>query len=100
MSDRVSIRYQNGTSVEANNLGDAIVHLAHTDLSYVVDVVEEPDPPGPCKHCDGTGLAKAAEPKRLLTRKQAEDRVAQVNEEAPVAGSSFEDRVKAARNLA
>jgi hypothetical protein len=27
---RVSIRYQNGTTVEANNLGDALFHIAHT----------------------------------------------------------------------
>jgi hypothetical protein len=98
---RVNIRYEDGSTVDANNLGDALVHLVTQGTGSVVDVVEETVSPGPCKHCDGTGSEPAPKPKRVLTRRQAEDKVAQVNEELPpVADVSFDDRVKLARSLA
>ncbi len=97
---RVSIRYQNGSTVEANNLGDALVHLATNGTDYVQDVIEQAAPLKPCKHCDGTGRASRPLPPRVLSRKQAQDKVAQVNEHAPVSVSSFDERVKVARSLA
>lgn len=73
--DRVSIHYDDGSTVEANELGDAINHIAVTGSDRVVEIREDPPPRGPCKHCDGSGLAKRVTGKRLLTKKQIEERV-------------------------
>lgn len=97
---RVNIRYQDGSTIDANNLGDALVHLATQGMNGVEDVVEEAPLPGPCKHCDGTGSEPAADPKRVLTRKQAQDKVDRVNADLPAHEASFDDRVKLARSLA
>ena len=99
MSDRVSIKYQNGTSVEANNLHEALIHLMHTGLDYVEEVVEDVPATVPCKHCAGTGVVDGPKAKRLLTKKQAQERVDEINEAAPVASSTFDDRVAVARKL-
>ena len=96
---RVSIRYQNGTTVDCNNLEDAMVHLVSTDVSYVVDVVEDVEPEV-CKHCNGSGRMEPGDPPRVLTRKQVEDRIAAVNEKAPIADGDRDARVKAARSVA
>lgn len=96
---RVSMRYQNGTTVEANNLGDALVHLATNGVDYLTDVVEETIP-GVCKHCDGTGREPERKPKQVLSRKQAEELVAQIDEQAPRSSHDFDARVKVARSLA
>jgi hypothetical protein len=102
MSDetRVSIRYMNGTTVEAASLEDAIVHVAHQGVDYVTDVVEDLPEFVPCKHCGGDGVVDGPKPKTLLTRKQVEEKVAAVNDQAPVAEASFEDRVAVARDVA
>lgn len=99
---RVSIRYQNDTTVEANNLGDALVHLTHQGLDYVADVVEQDGLATKlCERCDGSGVdPKQPDPKVVLTRKQVEDMVAQVDAEAPRAPDNFEERVKIARRVA
>lgn len=99
MSDRVSIRYMNGTSVEASNLHDALVHLVHTGTDYVEEVVEDVPATVPCPHCEGRGVKDGPRAKRLLTKKQAQDRIDEINETAPVATSSFDDRVAAVRSL-
>lgn len=99
---RVSIRYENGTTVEANNLGDALVHLAHTGSDYVVDVVEQREKGLlVCQRCNGAGVdPEQPEQPVVLTRKQIDDKVAEVEEHAPRVDSNFEDRVKVARRLA
>lgn len=97
---RVNIRYDDNTTVDANNLGDALVHLVAQGTAGVVDVVEEPSSPDECKHCHGTGREKPDAAKRVLTRKQAEDMVAEVNERVPPEDAVFDERVKAARSVA
>lgn len=96
---RVSIRYQNGTSVEAANLHDALVHLMHTGTDYVEGVYEDAPPREECPKCHGAGVVDAGSAKRVLTAKQAQDHVDSINSDAPVSSSSFEDRVAAVRAL-
>jgi hypothetical protein len=101
----VSIRYQNGTTVEANNLGDALVHLMHTGTDYVVDVVEQAGlATALCEACNGTGIAaEQPDPDVVLTREQIDEKVGAVNEQAPrdpAAAANFDERVKVARRVA
>jgi hypothetical protein len=96
---RVSIKYQNGTSVEANNLAEAVFHVAHTGVDYVEEILEDVPPTEPCMKCGGTGVQDGPKPARVMTRKQLEDKIAEINEHAPVAEASFDDRVAAARSL-
>lgn len=98
-NNRVQIRYKNDTTVEATNLGDALFHIAHTGSDDVVDVIEEPVRTY-CEHCNGTGVAPDPDPVVILTSDQIEDKLASVDEHAPVGQSSVEDRVKAARRAA
>lgn len=98
-NDRVQIRYKNDTTVEANDLGDALFHIAHTGSDDVVDVIEEPVR-AYCEHCGGSGVAPDPEPVVVLTSEQVEDKLASVEEHAPVGLSSVKDRVKAARRAA
>lgn len=97
---RVSIRYENGTSVEANNLHDALVHIAHVGTDYVTDVVVDEPRHVECDQCGGAGVVDGPEPDVLWSRDDILDRVAQVNEQAPVSAVPFEDRVEAARKVA
>jgi predicted methyltransferase len=97
---RVSIKYQNGTSVEANSLEDAIVHLAHTGTDYLEEVVADEPAHVACDKCEGTGVVPGQKPERFLTAKQARDLVAQVDADAPVNAATFDDRVAAARRVA
>jgi hypothetical protein len=100
----VSIRYQNGTTVEANNLGDALVHLMHTGTDYVQDVVEQAGLATKlCEACDGTGVAKKQpDPTVVLTREQVDAKVSEVDDLAPREPSvdNFDERVKVARRVA
>lgn len=97
---RVSIRYQNGTTVEANNLGDALVHLAHTGTDYVTDVVEQDSLARPvCEACGGDGVT-SQEPVLVLTRDDVDERVAAINDAVPAGPDNFGERVKAARRAA
>src|SRR4051812_45941116 len=101
----VSIRYQNGTTVEANNLGDALVHLMHTGTDYVTDVVEQASlATALCETCGGTGVAPdQPDPAVVLTREQVDEKVGEVNDKAPrdlAAAGNFDERVKVARRVA
>ena len=98
---RVSIRYLNGTTVEANNLGDALFHIAHTGADYVTDVIEE-HVIQHCEHCGGTGIAAdQPEPVVLLDGDEVKAKVAEINEATPLGPeSNIDDRVKAARQVA
>jgi hypothetical protein len=97
---RVSIRYQNGTTVEANNLGDALFHIAHTGTDYVTDIVEQDSLARvECEHCKGAGVV-GQDPVVVLTGDEIEAKVAAIDERAPRIESNIDDRVKAARALA
>jgi hypothetical protein len=99
---RVSIRYQNGTTVEANNLGDALFHIAHTGGDYVSDIVEQDSLARvECEACRGAGVVEQ-EPRVVLTRGEVDEKVAAIDERAPrlPAGDNIEERVKAARSVA
>src|SRR5690242_7666500 len=97
---RVSIRYQNGTTVEANNLGDALVHLAHQGTDYAQDIVEQDSLARVvCDHCGGDGVLEQ-DPVIVLTQEQIQERVDQINEAAPRRADNFDERVKAARRAA
>jgi hypothetical protein len=99
---RVSIRYQNGTTVEANNLGDALVHLMHQGTDYVTDVVTQDSLARvTCDKCDGAGVLEQ-EPVVVLTAEEIAEKVAAVDEAAPrvAAVDNFDERVKAARRVA
>src|SRR4051812_13904225 len=99
---RVSIRYQNGTTVEANNLGDALFHIAHTGADYVTDVVEQDSLARvQCETCGGAGVV-GQEPAVVLTREQVDEKVAEINDRAPrvAAVDNTDERVKAARSVA
>jgi hypothetical protein len=75
---RVSIRYQNGTTVEANNLGDALFHIAHTGADYVADVVEQDSLARvQCDRVRGAGVV-AQEPVIVLTREEVDEKVAEI----------------------
>jgi hypothetical protein len=98
---RVSIRYQNGTTVEANNLGDALFHIAHTGGDYVSDIVEQDSLARvECEACRGAGVVEQ-DPGRS-SRGEVDEKVAAINERAPrlPAGDNIEERVKAARSVA
>ncbi len=69
---RVQIHYDDESTVDALTLDDAINHVRMQGIRGVTEVREEPDPPGECKTCGGTGRAKQQQGKRLLTRKQLE----------------------------
>lgn len=69
---RVQIHYDDGTTVDALTLDDAVNHVRVQGVRGVKEVREEPDRPGVCKTCGGTGRAKEQQGKRLLTRKQLE----------------------------
>jgi hypothetical protein len=97
---RVSIRYQDGTTVEAGNLADAVFHVAHTGLSYVLDIVEDIPAVEPCPKCGGTGVRDAPAPGVVLSRDELESKVAAINAEAPVGEATFDERVAKARELA
>lgn len=99
---RVSIRYQNGTTVEANNLGDALVHLAQQGTDYVQDVVTQDSLHRvQCDKCAGAGVLEQ-DPVTVLSRDDVDAKVAEINEAAPriVGEDNFEERVKAARRAA
>lgn len=69
---RVQIHYDDGTTVDARNLEDAVNHVRVQGVRGVTEIREEPAPPGVCKTCGGTGRGKEQTGKRLLTRKQIE----------------------------
>lgn len=64
MTDRVSMFYDDGSKTDFNDVHDAVVHAHVQGTAGITEVKGE----------DG---------KRVLTRKQLEDRVAQVREQAP-----------------
>jgi hypothetical protein len=99
---RVSIRYQNGTTVEANNLGDALFHIAHTGTDYVSDIVEQDSLARvECEACGGAGVVEQ-EARVVLSREDVQDKVDAINERAPraAAADNIDERVKAARSVA
>jgi hypothetical protein len=99
---RVSIRYQNGTTVEANNLGDALFHIAHTGADYVQDVVEQDSLARvECETCHGAGVLEQ-DPVVVLSRDEVDEKVAEVDELAPRAPTvdNIDERAKAARSVA
>ena len=69
---RVQIHYDDGSTVDAMNIDDALNHVRVQGFRGVTEVREEPEPPGVCKTCGGTGRGKEHQGKRLLTRKQLE----------------------------
>lgn len=69
---RVQIHYDDGTTVDALNLDDAVNHVRTQGARGVVEVREEPAEPGVCKTCGGTGRGKEQTGRRLMTRKQLE----------------------------
>jgi hypothetical protein len=74
---RVSIHFDDETKIDFNDLSDAIFHATQQGVAGISGVEDE----------DG---------KSVVTRKQLEGMVAQVQEQ----GNEPEDRVKAARSLA
>jgi hypothetical protein len=99
---RVSIRYQNGTTVEANNLGDALFHIAHTGVDYVSDIVEQDSLARvECDTCKGAGVIEQ-DPAVVLSRADVEEKVTAINERAPRTPDvdNIDERVKAARSAA
>jgi hypothetical protein len=80
----VSIRYQNGTTVEANNLGDALVHLMHTGTDYVVDVVEQAGLATRCaRRATGPASPRSSRTRVVLTREQVDEKVARSTTRLP-----------------
>jgi hypothetical protein len=79
---RVSIRYQNGTTVEANNLGDALFHIAHTGTDYVSDIVEQDSLAR--VECEACGApASSSRTRVVLSREDVQEKVDAINERAP-----------------
>lgn len=74
---RISIHYDDGSTVDANDMADVLNHVTVNSARGVVDVREEVVRQE-CPNCKGAGVLEPKEGKRLLTRKQLEDKVAEV----------------------
>lgn len=98
---RVQIHYDDGTTVEANDLGDVVNHAIATGTRGLVEVREEVIREE-CPHCGGAGVIDPDPGRRLLTRKQLEDKVSEVTA-ALIESDSLGDpeaQIKAARKAA
>jgi hypothetical protein len=97
---RVSIVYLNGTTVEANNLHEALIHVAQQGTDYVEGIIEDVPSHSPCSKCGGDGVVENGPGKTVLSKSKVADAVKEINEIAPIAEASFDDRVQAAAQVA
>lgn len=72
---RVSLHYDDGTTVEANEVSDLLFHIERQGSAGVVGIFEDRPGAEPCGHCGGTGRNQRPEGRRLLTRVQIDDQV-------------------------
>lgn len=96
---RVSIEYDDDTTVDFAELSDALFHATQQGTAGVVNVREAASEPSACSNCGGTGVTGGHRGKVLWSRKQLDAKVASVMDESAV-DASPDNRVSAARKIA